>query len=98
MGKNKRYTEEFKREALALAAKGDVSIVQLERDLGITPGLIYKWRERYSLDETNGELKPSADREAAAEIRRLKRELAIAREESDILKKAIEVFSRDRSR
>ena len=92
----KRYTEEFKRSALEMAAKGDVSIAQLERDLGMTAGLIYKWRDRYRVED--GELKPSEERDTQAEIRRLKRELAIAREERDILKKAIQVFSQDRQR
>jgi transposase len=92
----KRYTDEFKRNALEMAARGEVSIAQLERDLGITPGLIYKWRKRYRVDETSDGLQPGAEREAEAEIRRLKRELAIAREERDILKKAIQVFSKDR--
>lgn len=96
--KNKRYTEEFKREVLEMATNGDVSIAQLERDLGITPGLIYKWRARYRVDATSGELKRSAEREAEVEVRRLKRELAIVREERDILKKAIQVFSQDRQR
>lgn len=93
--KNKKYAEEFKREVLEMAAKPDVSVAQIERDLGITPGLIYKWRERYRVDEIGGDLKPSAEREAEAEIRRLKRELEIAKQERDILKKAIQVFSRD---
>lgn len=94
----KQYSEEFKREALELADKGEMSVAQLERDLGITTGLIYKWRQRYQVDESKQELKPSVEREAEAEIRRLKRELAIAREERDILKKAITVFSQDRGR
>ncbi len=93
--KNKKYPEEFKREVLEMAANPDVSVAQLERDLGITPGLIYKWRERYRLDERSGELKPSPEREAEGEIRRLKRELEITKQERDILKKAIQVFSRD---
>jgi len=93
MKKNKTYTEAFKREVLEMAATGEVSIVQLERDLGITAGLIYKWRERYQVD--NGELKPSSEREVDAELRRLKRENAILRQERDILKKAVQVFSRD---
>lgn len=93
--KNKRYAEEFKREVLAMASNSDVCVAQLERDLGITPGLIYKWRERYRVDEASGELKPSPEREAEAEIRRLKHELEIAKQERDILKKAIQVFSRD---
>jgi transposase-like protein len=34
-----------------MATKGAVSVAQLEPDLGITPGLIYQWRERYRLDD-----------------------------------------------
>ena len=82
-----KYPDELKREALNLAAKPGMTVAQVERDLGITPGLIYKWRQRYRIDENSDELKPSAERESEAEIRRLQRELAIAREERDILKK-----------
>lgn len=96
--KNKRYTEEFKRDVLEMVAQQDVSVAQLGRDLGIAPSLIYKWRERYQIDEMNGELKLSTQREAEVEIRRLKRELAIAREERDILKKAIQVFTQEQKR
>ena len=39
----KKYTDEFKREVLTLAAEGSRSVAQLERELEITPGLIYKW-------------------------------------------------------
>ena len=95
MRKYKQYTEAYKREVLEMAASGDVSIAQLGRDLGIRPELIYKWRSRYRVEEGNGELKPSHEREAEAEIRRLRRELEIAKQERDILKKAIQVFSRD---
>ena len=76
--------------------KPGMKVAQVERDLGITPGLIYKWRQHYRVDENSDSLKPSAERDADAEIRRLQRELAIAREERDILKKAIQVFSQDR--
>ena len=82
-----KYPEELKREALNLAAQPGMKVAQVERDLGITPGLIYKWRQRYRVDENSETLKPSAERDVDAEIRRLQRELAIAREERDILKK-----------
>lgn len=91
-----KYPDELKREAISLAAQPGMKVAQVERDLGITPGLIYKWRQRYRVDENSDSLKPSAERDADAEIRRLQRELAIAREERDILKKAIQVFSQDR--
>lgn len=95
--KNKSYTEEFKRQALELAETREGSMAQLERELGISSGLIYKWRERYQLDKQDGKLKPSVEREEEAEIRRLRRELEKVTQQRDILKKAIQVFSQDQN-
>jgi transposase len=87
--KNRSYTKEFKREALELLRTSGQSASQIERDLGITSGLLLKWRDRYQVKDTNGEpeLAPSDLAAAQAEIRRLKRQLAIAEQERDILKK-----------
>ena len=82
-----RYSDEFKREALNLAAQPGMRVAQVEQDLGITPGLIYKWRQRYRVDENSNALKPSAERDLEADNRRLKHDLVIARPERDILKK-----------
>lgn len=91
----KKYSEEFKRDALAMVAEGKRSIAEIERDLGITAGLIYKWQQRYRVKEDR--LQPSAQSAEQAEIRRLRRENEILRQERDILKKAIQVFSRGES-
>jgi transposase len=88
----KKYTDEFKRDVLAMAAEGTRSVAQLERDLDITTGLVYKWQQRYRVDGET--LQASEDRAEQAELRRLRRELEIVRQERDILKKAIQVFSR----
>lgn len=88
----KKYSDEFKRDVLAMVAEGSRSVAQLERDLDITPGLIYKWQQRYRV--TDDTLQPSAERAEQAELRRLRRELEIVKQERDILKKAIQVFSR----
>ena len=94
----RHYTTEFKREVLTMAAQGEKSIPELERNLGITAGLVYQWRRRYRINEEQGELAPSEERAAAAEIRRLKRELEVLRQERDVLKKAIQIFSQDQRR
>jgi len=98
MSKYKRYTDEFKREVLQMAASGERSVAALERDLGITNGLVYQWRQRYQVGEHTGALQPSATRELEVEVRRLKRELEIVRQERDILKKAIQIFSQEPKR
>jgi transposase len=93
------YTAEFKLEALELLKNSGKSAGQIERDLGITPGLLTKWRAKYKAVEKRGEGGEIAleltDLEAAnREIRRLERELAEVKEEREILKKAVSIFSK----
>ncbi|MGA9397183.1 MAG: transposase [Anaerolineaceae bacterium] len=91
------YTQEFKLEALELLKQGGKSTGQLERELGITPGLLLKWRARYQIMTKEGQplqIGPSDMEAAKAEIRRLQREVANLEEEREILKKALNIFSR----
>ena len=93
----RKYPQEFKLEALELLQRGDKSAGQIERELGITPGLLVKWKARYQIITKEGqspEIGPSDMEAAKAEIRRLQRELANVEEERDILKKALYIFSR----
>ena len=91
------YTKEFKLEALDLLRTSGKSASQIERDLGITTGLLLKWRARYQVKEEENEsvqLALSDMAEAQGEIRRLQRQVAIAEQERDILKKAVSIFSK----
>src|SRR4030067_2066102 len=94
MGRGYRiYTREFKVEALQLLARGGRSAAQLERELGITKGILLNWRDRYQVDEQRQSLEPSDLEAAKAEVRRLRRELEVTTQERDILKKAVAIFS-----
>ncbi len=85
----RKYAKEFKLEALELLKRGDRSAGAIERELGITPGLLVKWRARYQVvqGEEGMQLGPSDLESVKAEIRRLERKLAEAEEEREILKK-----------
>ncbi|MGB8253043.1 MAG: transposase [Anaerolineaceae bacterium] len=91
------YTKEFKLEALELLKQRGKNAGQIERELGITPGLLLKWRNRYQIVSKEGQpdqIGPSDMEAAKAEIRRLQREVANLEEEREILKKALNIFSR----
>ena len=91
------YAEEFKMEALELLKSSGKTARQIERELGITPGLLVKWRDRYqviSKDAEQAHLELSDMEAAKREIKRLRRRLAEVEEEREILKKTINIFSR----
>lgn len=91
----RKYTKEFKLEALELLESSDKSATELERELGITPGMLLKWRQRYKVEKETHSLEPSDLNAAQAELKRLRRQLAAVSEERDILKKAIAIFSKE---
>jgi|SRR5450759_2824941 transposase len=95
--KYRTYTEEFKIETLGLLKSSGKSAGQIERELGITPGMLLKWRDRYQVvnpEQSGGSLEPSDLEAAKREIKRLQRQLAEVEEEREILKKTINIFSR----
>src|SRR5450755_2885883 len=90
----KTYTVEFKREAVRLAQTGGKSITQVARDLGISDTSIHQWRKE--LNEHSAEAFPGSGHQTGQEeeLRRLKRENEVLKQERDILKKAVGIFSR----
>ena len=94
---NRVYTDEFKRETLDLLKSSGKSAGQLEREMGITPGMLLKWKNKYQVVSVANEevrLEPSELEAAKREITRLKRELMEIAEEREILKKVVNIFSR----
>lgn len=95
--KYRTYPDEFKLEVLEMLKTSGKSAAQIERELGITPGLVVKWRDRYQAKQTGVQepkLEPSEYEAAKREIKRLRRQLAEVEEEREILKKALNIFSR----
>ena len=89
----KRYSKEFKLEAIRLAEESDKPVTQVARELGLRVNQIYKWKQQL---EAKGEAAfPGGGRQAGleGENARLRRELAAAREEVEILKKAAKYFA-----
>ena len=90
------FTREFKLAAVKLVTERGIAKSQAARDLGIHVNVLRNWIEDFKRDERQafpGRGKMRAD---DAEVVRLKRELADAKAERDILKKAIAYFAKER--
>ena len=95
--RHQRYTEEYKRQIVALYEGSDRSAASLEREYELSRGSVWRWTKQYGTEpeaDKAGRAIPREVRSAEAErIRKLERENAILRQERDILKKAIAIFS-----
>jgi transposase len=90
----RRFSREFKLEAVALVTEGGLSISQAARDLGIRDSVLSRWKKAFESDPDQafpgqGSLKPRDE-----ELARLRRENEVLRQEREILKKALGIFSR----
>ena len=97
MRKRRRFSQEFKMEAVRMVLEQGRDLFQVCEDLEIRPDMLRKWIKKFENDGMqafpgSGRMKPEDE-----ENRRLRREVERLRMERDILKKAVAIFS-DRRR
>ena len=91
---NRHFSREFKINAVQLVTEKKMSLRQVAEDLDIHPNLLQIWKGKYLKDGEkafSGKGKISSEK---SEVRRLRKDLEKIKEERDILKKVLAVFSK----
>lgn len=94
MGSRRKYSAEFKRDAVRMLESEDRTVAEVAASLGIDRSTLRAWKLAVERDGDaafpgNGRPKSTED-----EVRELRRELALVRQERDILKKAMAYFAK----
>ena len=96
MSQRKRYTKQFKEEALRLVSQEGVSLTQVAQDLGLDASILRWWRKEA------GQQGPKAFRGHGyardEELAQLKRELGRVKRERDFLRDAAAYFAKESKR
>lgn len=92
--RRKKYDRQFKIDAVSIVINGNRTVAEVARDLGIKVDVLYRWKRELSREKTEafpgkGRLGPQEE-----ELRTLRRELEQAKEDREILKKALAFFSK----
>ncbi len=95
MEKRRKFTREFKLEAVRLIRERGVAVKQAARDLNVHENVLRKWVKEFGVDPQHafpghGQMKPEQ-----LEIERLRREVQKLKAERDILKKAAAYFAKE---
>ena len=91
---NRKFDRQFKEEAVRLVTEGGRSVTDVAHGLGIHENLLHTWKRKHKENPAGsfsekGHLKPSDE-----ELRRLQKENANLKEDREILKKALAIFSK----
>lgn len=91
---HRKFDRQFKEEAVRLVTEGGRSVTEAAHGLGIHENLLHTWKRKYKEDPAGsfpgkGHLKPEEE-----EFKRLQKENANLKEDREILKKALAIFSK----
>ena len=92
MRSRRKYDSEFKAEAVKLVVEDNLTIREVESNLGITYGVLKGWVQKHC-DEQNPAI--VSQLAAESELKHLRKENERLRREREILKKAVAIFSTD---
>ena len=100
--RNSKYTQEFRDETVQLALAGEKSVLGIARDLDINPKTLYNWIRQYKIKNNipinppgTKTVQPQYKETLEEELKRLRKENRILKQERDILKKATAYFAKE---
>ena len=73
-------------------ARGSKTVTEVAKELGVSPSMLHRWRERFEPELTGGTQSHQGERE---EIERMRREMRDLQAENSLLKKAAALFARE---
>jgi transposase len=96
--RRRTYDQAFKLEAVRLVLEEGRKASEVERQLGIGKNIVARWVRQFTDDPQQSFLGKGQIKPADQELRELRRELHRVKQERDILKKAVAIFSEDPDR
>jgi transposase len=94
MATRRRFSTEYKQQAVELARTGNKSVSQVARDLGIDPNMLSRWCREVEATSPQKAF-PGQGKTRDEELAALRRELAQVKKERDFLKEAAVFFAKD---
>ena len=87
----RKYSEEFKREAVALVTDQGYKLAEAARSVDVNANLLSKWQDRFA-EEAAGTRLTGDERD---ELKQLRKEVRLLKMEKEILKKASQYFAKE---
>lgn len=92
----KAFPEEFRRDVIAVARKGEAPLRQIAKDFGISEGCLHRWLK--IADRDDGIERGTATKtglDESAELREARKRIKLLEQEAEVMRRAVAYLSRD---
>lgn len=86
----KPFPEEFRRDVVAVARKGQAPVAQIAKDFGISESCLHRWLKLADIEDG---VRPGAPADESAELRELRKRNRLLEQENEILRRAAAYFA-----
>ena len=86
------FPVEFRNDVVAVARKGESTLVQIAKDFGISEACLHRWMK---LADVEDGVRPGVTKDEAAEVRELRKRNRVLEQENEILRRAAAFFARE---
>ena len=88
----KPYPDEFRRDVVAVARKGQAPLKQIAKDFGISESCLANWLKKADIEDGN---RPGITRAESEELRELRKRNKLLEQENEVLRRAAAFFARE---
>ena len=96
MAERRKYDKEFKKDTVEYLLRSGMLIKEVAAEFGLNPQVLGRWKKEYQMNKDQAF--PGNGKPKDKELYELKKELADIKEERDILKKALAIFSQGKQK
>ncbi|MCP2323341.1 transposase [Hamadaea flava] len=86
----KAFPEEFRRDVVAVARKGQAPVAQIAKDFGISESCLHRWLKLADIEDG---VRPGVTADESAELRELRKRNRLLEQENEILRRAAAYFA-----
>ncbi|MDJ0362269.1 IS3 family transposase [Rhodococcus sp. H29-C3] len=91
----KAFPEEFRRDVIAVARKGEAPLRQIAKDFGVSEGCLHRWLKIANRDDGIATKTTSAGLDESAELREARKRIKLLEQEAEVMRRAVAYLSRD---
>lgn len=91
----KPFPEEFRRDVIAVARKGEAPLRQIAKDFGISEGCLHRWLKVANREDGIGTGTTATGSDESAELREARKRIKLLEQEAEVMRRAVAYLSRD---